>query len=185
MTDVNELIARVAARPRRVSGPLPPALSPEEVAAAERALGFRLPPLLARLYQEVANGGFGPDYQFLPLTGEGRTVVGEYAAERAASAREEVPYWPEEVLPVLDWGCGMCAAVDCRGEDGTVLLFEPNVLGDDAADAWFLDAPGLAGWLETWLAGTGWYREDADEDDRAAEQPVPWKEAAARIAGAP
>lgn len=185
MTDANDLVARVAAQPRPVPGALPPAVSAEEVAAAERALGFRLPPLLARLYQEVANGGFGPEYQFLPLTGEGRTVVGEYAAERAASAREEVPYWPQGVLPVLDWGCGMYAAVDCRDENGTVLLFEPNVLGDDAARAWFLDAPTLAGWLETWLAGTGWYGEDATEDDQTPEQPGPWEEAAARIAGTP
>ncbi|MGW6538546.1 SMI1/KNR4 family protein [Streptomyces sp. NPDC055051] len=184
MIDVNELVARVAALPRAVPGPPPPAVSPEDVAAAEGALGFRLPPLLARLYQDVGNGGFGPAYHFLPLTGEGRTVLGEYAAERAASARAAVPYWPEGVLPVLDWGCGMYAAVDCRDESGTVLLFEPNVLEDDAADAWFLDAPGLATWLETWLAGTGWYREDEQEDDRAVRQPVPWEEAAARVAGA-
>ncbi|MEU6986857.1 hypothetical protein ABZ946_26040 [Streptomyces sp. NPDC046324] len=53
---------------------------------------------------------------------------------------------------------------------------------DDGAAAWFVDAGSLAEWLETWLAGTGWYREDADEDDDVAE-PTPWENAASRIAG--
>lgn len=33
-----------------------------EVDAAEVALGFAIPPLLRRLYTEVGNGGFGPNY---------------------------------------------------------------------------------------------------------------------------
>ncbi|MFB8042686.1 SMI1/KNR4 family protein [Streptomyces hydrogenans] len=186
MTDVNDLLTRVAAKAAASSGPLPPPASAGAVAEAERVLGFALPPLLARLYREVADGGFGPDYLLLPLTGQGRTVLGEYASERAASAEEETPYWPAGVLPVLDRGCGMYAAVDCREESGTVLLFDPNALDDDGADAWFVDAGDLAGWLETWLAGTGWYREDAhDDEDAAAPVPMPWEAAAARIAEAP
>ncbi|MFD4371251.1 SMI1/KNR4 family protein [Streptomyces sp. NPDC058486] len=182
MSDVKDLVSRVAARATAESGPLPPAVSGEEVAAAERALGFRLPALLVSLYRDVANGGFGPDYQLLPLTGEGRTVLAEYASARAESAEEETPYWPAGVLPVLDWGCGMYAAVDCRGEGGPVLLFDPNPMDDDGAQAWFFDAPSLEGWLETWLAGRGWYREDADEDGGPVEGPLRWAEAGARIA---
>jgi hypothetical protein len=33
--------------------------SPDEIAGAESQLGFRLPPLLRRVY-EIANGGLGP-----------------------------------------------------------------------------------------------------------------------------
>ncbi|MDX2291155.1 MULTISPECIES: SMI1/KNR4 family protein [Streptomyces] len=185
MTDVTDLVSRVAARAEGDSGPLPPGTSPEDIAEAERLLGFRLPPLLAKLYQDVADGGFGPPGGFLPLTGEGPTVLSTYASERRSSARDAIPYWPEGVLPVLDWGCGMYAAVDTRTEEGAVLLYEPNAVDDDGAAAWFLDAGSLAAWLETWLAGTGWYREDADEDDLPLGGPVPWEEAAARIAEQP
>jgi hypothetical protein len=42
----------------------------------------------------------------------------------------------------------MYAGVDCRSEDGTVLLFEPNP-GDPHA-AWSIDTPSLAAWLENY-----------------------------------
>ncbi|MFB8081720.1 SMI1/KNR4 family protein [Streptomyces sp. NPDC056013] len=186
MTTAGEdLIHRVTTKARTTatatSTALPPTAGAEEVAAAETALGFALPPLLARLYREVANGGYGPDYQLLPLIGPGRTVLSEYRSERTASTEGETPYWPAGVLPILDWGCAMYAAVDCLSENATVLLFEPNGMTDDGAVAWFVDAESLTEWLETWLAGTGWYREDADEHEDTPE-PTPWQQAAARIA---
>ncbi|MFJ4872601.1 SMI1/KNR4 family protein [Streptomyces sp. NPDC088757] len=181
MTAIDALISRVAAKAGATSPDLPPVAGAEEVAEAEAALGFALPPLLASLYREVASGGYGPDYQLLPLIGPGRTVLSEYRSERSASAGGGTPYWPAGVLPILDWGCAMYAAVDCLGETATVLLFEPNAPTDDGAAAWFVDAGSLAKWLETWLAGTGWYREDADEREDVAE-PTPWETAASRIA---
>ena len=39
---------------------LPPPVTPEQVEAVERKLGYPLPPLLKRIYTEVANGGIGP-----------------------------------------------------------------------------------------------------------------------------
>ncbi|MFE7584364.1 SMI1/KNR4 family protein [Streptomyces gardneri] len=181
MIAIEDLIPRVAAKAKATSTALPPAASAEEVAAAETVLGFALPPLLASLYREVANGGYGPDYQLLPLAGAGRTVLSEYQSERTSSAEGETPYWPAGVLPILDWGCGMYAAVDCRSETAAVLLFEPNAIVDDGAVAWFVDAGSLTEWLETWLAGSGWYQEDADEHEDVA-QPTPWETAASRIA---
>ncbi|MFE5937976.1 SMI1/KNR4 family protein [Streptomyces sp. NPDC056470] len=180
MIATEDLVTRVSAKARATSTTLPDTATAEEVASAEAALGFALPPLLASLYREVANGGYGPDYQLLPLVGPGRTVLSEYQSERSASARSETPYWPAGVLPILDWGCAMYAAVDCLSETATVLLFEPNAMEDDGAAVWFVDAGSLAEWLETWLAGTGWYREDAYEDDDVAE-PLPWDFAASRI----
>jgi hypothetical protein len=50
-----------AAWVRPVPTVAPPA-SVAEVDAAEATLGFAIPPLLRRLYTEVGNGGFGPDY---------------------------------------------------------------------------------------------------------------------------
>ncbi|WP_024760496.1 SMI1/KNR4 family protein [Streptomyces exfoliatus] len=184
MTAIEDLVPRVAAKAKATSASLPPAASAEEVAAAEADLGFALPPLLASLYREVANGGYGPEYQLLPLVGAGRTVLSDYRSERSSSAEGEIPYWPAGVLPILDWGCGMYAAVDCRSETAAVLLFEPNAIADDGATAWFVDAGSLAEWLETWLAGTGWYRESAYEDEDVADL-RPWDMAATRITELP
>lgn len=86
------------------------------------------------------------------------SVVEKYAGMRGSDWG-----WPEGVLPISHWGCGMYACVDCRGESAQVLLFEPN--GGDPDHVWFLDSPSLADWLTTWLDGTGWYEEDNDDLD--------------------
>ncbi|MDX6329418.1 MAG: hypothetical protein QOI83_1801 [Streptomycetaceae bacterium] len=58
MTD-DEVVEAVRALAQ--AGRLPNSATPEAVAEAEEVIGFPLPPLLRRLYLEVANGGFGPD----------------------------------------------------------------------------------------------------------------------------
>jgi len=173
----SELVLQVRERTERETATLPSCVGEEDVADAECVLGFSLPPLLSLLYRQVANGGFGPEYTFLPLIGDGRTAVAEYGPLR--SSRSE--YWPRGVLPILDWGCGMYAAVDCLDPDAPVLLFEPNAGPDDWADAWFLDSPSLSQWLTSWLDGTGWWEEDVmmAED---AQEPKPWPDAARRLA---
>ena len=120
-------------------------------AHVEQVLGFNLPPALRLLYLQVAKGGFGPEYTLLPLVGDGRSAVSEYGLLR--DTRSEC--WPRDVLPILDWGCGMYAAVDCLTPDSPVLVFEPNAGPDDWADAWFLDSPSIAQWPASWLDGTG------------------------------
>ncbi|MEW9528403.1 SMI1/KNR4 family protein [Microbispora sp. NPDC049125] len=179
MEDLEELIRRVSAKALSAEGRLSPALGTEELVQAEKQLGFPLPPVLARLYHEVANGGFGPDYQLFPLLGEGRTAVSVYREERSMSLSCDAAFWPERVLPILDWGCGMYAAVDCQSSDGVVLLFEPNAIdNDDWHLAWFVDSTSLIDWLETWLSGGGWY-EDAD----GGGDMQPWEMARARLSG--
>lgn len=163
MTDTDDLLRRVSAKADAELLPAP--VTAQELAQAEKLLGFALPPMLARLYREVANGCFGPEYQLFPLVGDGRTAVDVYHEERAESEPGDAPQWPEGVLPILDWGCGMYAAVDCRSPEGTVLVFEPNGIEDDWHLAWYVDSASLADWLETWLTGTGWYEEDAEPAD--------------------
>lgn len=184
--DIDDLVDRVARRAAFDARLLSPCVTAEELAAVEAALGMVLPPMLARLYLEVANGGFGPGYQILPLVGRGRTAADVYRAERGMAGHVPGPHgahWPAGILPVLDWGCGMYAAVDCADETGTVLLFEPNGFDGDWKDAWFVDAESLAGWLETWLSGTGWYEGDVHEDG-GPTRPAPWAPAAERLATA-
>lgn len=172
MTENEELLARVAAgaRAARPWGweSLPAPADATAPARAEAALGFALPPLLVALYTRIGDGGFGPEYGLLPLL-EGKSSGGEQAAvEKYAGMRDSSDRdWPEGVLPISHWGCGMYACVDCRTEDAPVLLFDPN--GDDPEHVWFLDSPRLADWLTSWLDGTGWYEEAND-----GLEPVPW-----------
>ncbi|MEV7502477.1 SMI1/KNR4 family protein [Streptomyces sp. NPDC093018] len=181
MTDIDDLVQRVAVRAASDDENLPAPVGDAQLAQAEARLGFALHPLLTRLYREVADGGFGPDYRLLPLLGPGSSVVGEYLARRAASVSVAHPEWPEGVVPILTWGCGMYAGIDCRSADGQVLLFEPNPYsGGSWAECWFLDSDGIAAWLETWLAGTGWFEEDACDRDDVVE-PRPWDQAVNRL----
>jgi hypothetical protein len=172
----DDLLRRVRLRAADEDCTAAPA-TPEEVAAAEAALGFALPPLLRRLYREVGNGGFGPGYALLPLTGDGRTAVAEYGPP------EDFPHEdrPRGVLPVLDWGCGMYMAVDCLDPAAPVLLYEPHAVADDWSAAWFLDAARLEDWLAAWLDGRGWWDEGVL--DSGAPGPQPWADAARRLAG--
>jgi SMI1 / KNR4 family (SUKH-1) len=169
------LLRQVAERAVQESGGALPCATAEQVEEAEAALGFPLPSLLSRLYQEVGNGGFGPEYQLLPLIGaEGRTAVSAYQAEHARDR------WPTGVLPVLDWGCAMYAAVDCTDVQAPILLFEPNAVEDDWSNAWFQDADSLSDWLQAWLSGSGWYEEDVMMNEDFPE-PQPWPQAKQRL----
>ncbi|MER5494334.1 SMI1/KNR4 family protein [Streptomyces sp. NPDC002490] len=181
MTDTDDLVHRVAVRAASDGERLPRPVGDDQITEAEGRLGFPLHPLLARLYREVADGGFGPDHQLLPLLGPGSSVTGEYLARREASVGAEHPEWPEGVVPILTWGCAMYAGVDCLSADGQVLLFEPNPYsGGSWEECWFQDSSSLVAWWETWLAGTGWYEEDSFSGDDVVG-PLPWAQAANRL----
>ncbi len=173
------LIGRVATKVASEHSPVRPPASESDLSRAEESLGFRLHPLLRRLYAEVANGGFGPvGYTLYPLADAvARTTA---MAPRAVADLQdgERLYWPYEALAIMDWGCGMDAVVDCRSPEGAVLLVDPNPGLPDRAEEWFLDSETLAGWLESWLDGTGWYYEE-DPDEMAELQP--WPQAVARL----
>ncbi|MFD7442606.1 SMI1/KNR4 family protein [Streptomyces sp. NPDC059909] len=174
MTDTEQLLARVADKarktPPRHGTSLPAPVTADALARAEAELGFALPPLLAALYTRMADGGYGPEYGLFPL----RTAVARYTARRATDPDATDWPWPEGVLPILDWGCAMNACVDCRSDDATVLLFEPNPGIPDLA--WYVDAPSLGAWITAWTDGTAWYDRleedlDADFDDLGI---TPW-----------
>ncbi|MEU9233071.1 SMI1/KNR4 family protein [Streptomyces subrutilus] len=174
MNETEQLLEQVADRVRtsaRGHGrALPAPLGGEEIARAERILGFALPPLLAALHTRVGDGGFGPGPGLLPL---GQAAL-TYEAKRASGWR-----WPEGVLPIADFGCGMYACVDCRSENAQVLLFDPNPGEPDLA--WSIDAPALAGWLRGWLDGTAWFCEESALGEETELEPVAWTEFSSRI----
>ncbi|MEL5957895.1 SMI1/KNR4 family protein [Streptomyces sp. CLV115] len=185
--DFEALVRRVAAA-SAASDLLQPPISAAELAGAERDLGFRLHPLLAALYRKAGNGGFGPADSVLPLRG-GPDENWETSAVQAYQDR--IPpegadtwwSWPKGVVPVLDWGCARFACVDCHSEDGTVLLFDPNAIGDqDLSRAWFVAAGSLAEWLVTWLDERGRYEEDAVDGGFGRTR---WADAASRMRSDP
>ena len=154
---------------------LPEPATDEQIAATEALLGYALHPLLKRLYREVANGCFGPDtWRLMPierLTMCPRTDV-------AAGGRRR---WPDQVVAVMDVGCGMLSAVDCDpGGDGQVLLMDPNAFDCGEPEAWSVDTATLAQWLEGWLDGTSWL-VDENPDIEEIGWPVRWADAAARL----
>ncbi|MFI7005383.1 SMI1/KNR4 family protein [Streptomyces sp. NPDC050145] len=183
MDSFEQLVERVVAKAAE-SERLQLPVSAGDLDEAERRLGFRLHPLLAALYLTVGNGGFGPMDSLLPLAGgpnpDGEEpALDDYLGRIPAADAVTWWSWPEGVLPVLDWGCAMFTCVDCRSEGGTVLHFDPNVIrGQDLSRAWFVEAGSLAEWLETWLAGRGWYEDDIADGGFALP---PWPEASARL----
>jgi SMI1/KNR4 family protein SUKH-1 len=132
------------------TGPLPPPLSAEDIADAETRLGFPLPPLLKALYQQIANGGFGPGYGLFPLLGstpDQPSVVDGYLEGRGYPEWT----WPASRLAFCDWGCAIASCVDCAREGAPVLTFESS--GEPIAACFAETHATLASWLEDWLSG--------------------------------
>ncbi|MFE3450287.1 SMI1/KNR4 family protein [Nonomuraea sp. NPDC059194] len=135
--------------------------SPAAVDEAERAMGLRLPPLLRRVYLEVANGGLGPGGGILgvPVTGTAQPadVVECHAAWNAGPD----PFVPSGLVWLCDWGSAIWSLVDCRDPAGPMWLWDPMgpYLSSDAVksvDRTSLVAQNmtLAEWLTEWLNGS-------------------------------
>jgi hypothetical protein len=160
---------------------LRPAVTRETLAHAEALIGRPFPPLVQRLYGEVANGGFGPGLGLLPLAvsesdeqtsapAEESSVVGTYTEFRRHS-------WPAELLPVCDWGCAAWSCVDTSAAEATI------VTHDDVAGA-TVTTFSLASWLEAWLNGVDLWKEMYDEHDATIINPFTRKPVTTRVRGA-
>jgi hypothetical protein len=143
-----------------------PALAPapaeaveEAVEEAEDLIGFRLPPLLRRLYLEVGNGGFGPGYGVLGLRGGHRNDTRRAALDLYREANDtSSPHWsflPASLLPVCYWGCGIYSFIDCSRTEGPMWGWDPNP-GPADRQALFPQPFTLAGWLGRWVRGKLW-----------------------------
>jgi hypothetical protein len=137
--------------PRRVG--LYPATTMEIVEAAERKMGFRLPPLLRDLYTKVGNGGYGPGYGIFGLEGgyidhdiinnfQGGALVEWYFAFRGTD--DKIPElkhdfnserslfiepgadnwgWFDKLVPICNHGCWQLSCIDCSKSTFPVLFF--------------------------------------------------------------
>jgi hypothetical protein len=153
MDTMEDELAKI--REMAASQDLPPPASPQEVDELETATGLRLPPFLRQAYLSIANGGFGPGYGLLPLTRHPideaeETVLELYRSLSLPDPEDPEWAWPKNLLPICDWGCAIRSCVDCSGEVGAVIRFDPNGHGPGVgwASAFEAESPSIRAWLE-------------------------------------
>ena len=95
----------VATGPSGAAGPAPAPAEEADVAAAEAALGFRLPPALRQYYLQVADGGVGPGNGVYGLA----ALVAEHGELTADPVGPQGQPWPEHLLPVQGEGWDIVA----------------------------------------------------------------------------
>ncbi len=100
------------------AGGLPAPATPGAVTEAEEIIGFPLPPLLRRLYLEVANGGFGPAQGILGVRGGACQGDWNDLAEIYQDGPDPSGRIPAGLVPVYDWGCTIWSLVDFRDPAG-------------------------------------------------------------------
>ena len=138
----------------------PPAIA-AEVDAAETALGFGIPPLLRRLYMEVGNGGFGPNYGLegvptIPPAPGAADIVALYEMYSGEPPREcRAHVWPCGWVPLISGGCLYMECVDFLHAPHKVAMFDGNDCNwqRPVIESLRPVATSLEARLETWLAG--------------------------------
>jgi hypothetical protein len=122
----DELIEAVRAS---LAGRRAPEPATQDVLEAEAAIGFPLPTVPRRLYLEVANGGFGPQFGVMGVRGHNYFTCYDYAdiVESYGDGRDEDD---EHGFPglvwLLDWGCAIWSACDFQTPDGPMWGWDPN-----------------------------------------------------------
>jgi hypothetical protein len=114
---------------RSAVGPdLPPVASLGAVAEVEEVIGYPLPPLLRRLYLQVANGGFGPQGGIIGVSGYDYWSSDVFAdiTESAMAFRAEPNGRRQGMVQLLDWGCSIASLLDCRDPAGALWGWDPN-----------------------------------------------------------
>ena len=141
----------------------PPIFGPASAAAinaAEAATGLRMPPLLKRLYHEVANGGFGPGAGFLGVesgyTNDGHTLT-SFNVERQQEG------WPGGILILCDMGCGEWICADGHGSDQVLITHALGITRPHFT---------LSTLLERWVNGADMSAELFEEHEYTVTDPI-------------
>ena len=141
---------------RRAERPLPPPATPQALDATEARMSIAFPPLLRRLYVEVANGGFGPGSGIIGIEGgwaddNGRTIEDLFEMMSEGDPDEPSWRWPVGLVPIVDyspvWTC-----VETAVPGGRVVDFDHEEIEYGGWDASFSEvAPSLHDWLVAWV----------------------------------
>jgi hypothetical protein len=139
--------------------PRPAVATVDAVQAVEEATGCPLPPLLRRVFLEVANGGFGPrtgdilgapGYQGLTYHGDWDDLLDVHRAFGSGPTTRA----PRHMLWLYDWGCAIWSLVDCSRPDGLMWVWDPNGAEQpSSSNSLFCQGIFLAEWLDAWLQG--------------------------------
>ena len=139
--------------------PRPAVATVDAIEAVEEALGCPLPPLLRRVFLEVANGGFGPrsgdilgapGYQGPAYRRGWDDLLDVHRVFRSGPG----PHVPRHMLWLYDWGCGIWSLVDCSRPQGLMWVWDPNgAERPSPGNSLFCQGISLAEWLAAWLQG--------------------------------
>jgi hypothetical protein len=166
----DQIVAKVVARvddPRRRldleynARPLVPLADSAFLEQIESEVGFHLPSLLKRLYHEVGDGGFGHGYGLFGAkhghwkSNEPFTLADLYHTNHKGT-------WPDKLLPICDWGCGLCSCINCSREEFPMVMSDPNYVDEKAGmdrHAFIPEGVGFRDWIEAWADGVDlWHR---------------------------
>lgn len=135
-------------------------LTEEELQRAVQRLGFEPPALMVRLYRAFGNGGFGMGYGMTGLGGGYRDDNGDTCDELYAEFADgpdnpEGWDWPERLLPFCDFGCAICACIDCTTDSGHVVIWDPNIWepGQPVAIGLLDTGKSFLDWMQAWADG--------------------------------
>jgi hypothetical protein len=131
----------------------------DAVQAVEEAIGCPLPPLLRRLFLQVACGGFGPGHGGIlgPPAGQARyngnwkDLVDAHGASGSGSGPDSSV--PRHMLWLYDWGCAIWSLLDCSVPGGVMWVWDPNGVGEPSDKSLFCQGISLTEWLAAWLQG--------------------------------
>lgn len=144
-----------------------PPLRQESLEELEHEFGFRFPTLVRRLYTEVADGGYGPSWGINrlrqppnvpidPAYSEMMSIESWYRRDRIHWQGGQPPeYWPHPFIRFCESGCNIFIGVDCSSDQGTVVMYDPN-LSQDERDCLVPVADSVAQWLSNWLDEKPW-----------------------------
>lgn len=133
---------------------------PADIDLVEEELGFGLPNLLKKLYVDLGNGGFGPGYGVIGLSGghtdRGHDLVSLYKELREDDSGDPTYQWPAGVVPICHHGCGLYSCVHCLEDNMPVYWWTCDEFSDDGesvpkiGDNFRLDKPSFEEWVKTW-----------------------------------
>ena len=113
-----------------------PEISAQEVARAERLLGFELPEPVRELYRICGNGGGFPAILPLVLPVDGTAERSRNPFDNESSVVDYARIWaddpdptiktPHRLLHFYEWGCGLTSCIDVDDPSLRVVRYDPG-----------------------------------------------------------
>ncbi len=143
---------------------IPSRLSNADLEASEKSLNFKVPEPLKALYQDFGNGGFGPGYGLIGLSGgacddQGHDAVKLYELYSGSDPDDPEWQWPRGLLPICHWGCAIYSCVDCISDGYPIVIFDPNMHDESWAQCFVPTERTLESWLGAWTDGVSLWNE--------------------------